>query len=141
MAVEAQDGRLDILDNRCRLQTSLIDQPTATKEPRPGSSHCTISWAQRPQRLYYANDRTVMAWNSVVNRNSEIFEASEWMNVGSRIDALAINTDDILLAVGQSTGRLEAVNRSSGNSIVLETPTKMVFMASPFATWITHRYA
>ena len=44
----------------------------------------------------------------------------------SRIDALAINNGDILLAVGQSTGSVDVVNRTTGVLTRLDTPPSLV---------------
>ncbi|KAF9286443.1 Protein nedd1 [Mortierella alpina] len=50
----------------------------------------------------------------------------EAFETGSRINALAINADDTLLAIGQNNGSLEVVNRTSGSGAKLDTPAPLV---------------
>ncbi|KAF9154008.1 Protein nedd1 [Mortierella sp. AD010] len=62
----------------------------------------------------------VMTWDSASKRTAETFEMT------SRISALGVNSEDILLAVGQNTGSVDVVNRSTGVSARLETPASLI---------------
>ncbi|KAF9968120.1 Protein nedd1 [Mortierella alpina] len=119
LAVESRDGRISLHDSRGRLQESLVTDPVP-EESRAGNNRCAISWAPKPQRLYLAHGRKVMTWDAVQRRLIEAFET------GSRINALAINADDTLLALGQNNGSLEVVNRTSGSGAKLDTPVPLV---------------
>ncbi|KAG9325782.1 hypothetical protein KVV02_005706 [Mortierella alpina] len=119
LAIEGHDGRVSLHDSRGRLQESLVTDPVL-EDSRAGSYRCAMSWAPKPQRLYLAHGRKVMTWDAVQRRSTEAFET------GSRINALAINADDTLLAIGQNNGALEVVNRTSGSGAKLDTPEPLV---------------
>ncbi|GJJ71929.1 protein NEDD1 [Entomortierella parvispora] len=119
LAIETLDGRTLLHDNRGRFKESLITE-AATTASRAGIHRCAMSWAPKPMRLYFANGPKVLTWDSTLKRVSETFET------GSRICSLAINTDDILLAVGQNTGSLDVVNRSTGISQKMDKPNTLV---------------
>ncbi|CAO3565142.1 unnamed protein product [Mortierella alpina] len=119
LAIEGRDGRVSLHDSRGRLQESLVADPVP-EDSRAGDYRCAISWAPKPQRLYLAHGRKVMTWDAVQRRPIEAFET------GSRINALAINADDTLLAMGQNNGSLEVVNRTSGSGAKLDTPVPLV---------------
>jgi hypothetical protein len=44
----------------------------------------------------------------------------------SRVNALAMKTDDALLAIGQNSGALDVVNRTTGSNGRLDTPNSFV---------------
>ncbi|KAF9357420.1 Protein nedd1 [Mortierella sp. AD094] len=119
LAVEAQDGRIFLHDNRGRFQESLVNEPIM-EVSRSGSNRCVMSWAPKPQRLYFAMGNKVMTWDSTFKRTAETFEMT------SRISALGVNAEDVLLAVGQNTGSVDVVNRSTGVSARLETPASLI---------------
>ncbi|KAG0013544.1 Protein nedd1 [Entomortierella chlamydospora] len=119
LAVEAQDGRIFLHDSRGRFQESLVNE-LIMEESRSGSNRCVMSWAPKPQRLYFAMGNKVMTWDSTSKRTAETFEMT------SRISALGVNNEDILLAVGQNTGSVDVVNRSTGVSARLETPASLI---------------
>ncbi|KAF9574877.1 Protein nedd1 [Mortierella alpina] len=119
LAIEGHDGRVSLHDSRGRLQESLVTDPVL-EDSKAGNYRCAMSWAPKPQRLYLAHGRKVMTWDAVQRRSIEAFET------GSRINALAINADDTLLAIGQNNGSLEVVNRTSGSGAKLDTPVSLV---------------
>ncbi|KAG0327602.1 Protein nedd1 [Dissophora globulifera] len=128
LAVEAQDGRIGLHDSRGRFQESLVSEPVV-EAPRAGSSRCAMSWAPKPQRLYFAKGNKVMTWDSSTRRTAETFE------VASTISALAINSEDILLAVGQSIGNVDVINRATGVSARLETPSSLVMSRMEYSVF------
>ncbi|KAG0035818.1 Protein nedd1 [Podila clonocystis] len=101
LAVEAQDGRIIVYNNKGKVQEALVSEPVL-------------------ERLYYANGNSISAWDSASKRTTECFEAR------SRINAVAINSDDILLAVGQNSGALNVLNRTSGTIAKLDTPASLI---------------
>ncbi|KAI7821908.1 hypothetical protein BC939DRAFT_454881 [Gamsiella multidivaricata] len=119
LAVEAQDGRIFLHDSRGRFRETLVQEPVM-ETSRSGTQRCVLSWAPKPQRLYFANGQKVMTWDSTLRRTAETFE------MASRINALAINSEDILLAVGQNSGSVDVVNRATGVSARLETPSSLI---------------
>ncbi|KAF9947199.1 Protein nedd1 [Mortierella alpina] len=119
LAIEGRDGRVSLHDSRGRLQETLVTDPVL-EESRAGDHRCAMSWAPKPQRLYLAHGRKVLTWDAVQRRSTEAFET------GSRINTLAINADDTLLAIGQNNGSLEVVNRTSGSGAKLDTPVPLV---------------
>ncbi|KAF9183768.1 Protein nedd1 [Haplosporangium sp. Z 767] len=121
LAIEAQDGRIFLHDNKGRLQETL--------ESRSGNNRCAISWAPKPQRLYFANGQKVMTWDSTLKRTAETFETT------SRINALAINSDDTLLAIGQNSGNLDVVNRTTGNSARLDTSGSLIMSRMEYSVF------
>ncbi|KAF8937804.1 Protein nedd1 [Dissophora ornata] len=128
LAVEAHDGRIYLHDNRGRFQETLVKEPV-NEASRSGTHRCAMSWAPKPQRLYFANGNTVMTWDSSTKRTAESFE------MASRINALAINSEDILLAVGQNTGSVDVVNRATGVSTKLETPKSLIMARLEYSTF------
>ncbi|KAG0200023.1 Protein nedd1 [Mortierella sp. GBA30] len=102
LAVENLDGRIRLHDSSGRLLETLVTDPVL-EESKSGKYRCSISWTPKPQRLYFANGRKVMTWDVAQRRSIEVLET------GSRINALAVNADDTLLAIGQNNGFLEAV--------------------------------
>ncbi|KAF9115396.1 Protein nedd1 [Mortierella sp. AM989] len=62
----------------------------------------------------------VMTWDSTFKRTAETFE------MASRISTLCVNVEDVLLAVGQNTGSVDVVNRSTGINARLETPASLI---------------
>ncbi|ORZ27919.1 hypothetical protein BCR41DRAFT_124572 [Lobosporangium transversale] len=119
LAVEARDGRIYLHDSKGKFREALVNEPVIELS-QSAFTGCVISWAPKPQRLYFAKGNKVMTWDSVLQRVAESFELS------SRINALAINTEDILFAVGQTTGSIDVINRATGSSARLETPTSLV---------------
>ncbi|KAI1295070.1 Protein nedd1 [Mortierella claussenii] len=119
LAVETQDGRIHVYDSKGRFQEALVNESVAELS-RSGPYRCAMSWVPKSQRLYFAKGRTVMTWDAASRRTTGSFET------GSRINALAINSEDILLAVGQNTGSIDAINRETGISATLETPTSWI---------------
>ncbi|KAF9380938.1 Protein nedd1, partial [Podila verticillata] len=119
LAVEAQDGRIIVYNNKGKVQEAVVSEPVL-ETSRTGSNRCAIAWSPKPQRLYYANGHRISAWDSASKRTTECFEAR------SRINAVAINSDDILLAVGQNSGALNVLNRTSGTIAKLDTPASLI---------------
>ncbi|KAF8944302.1 Protein nedd1 [Haplosporangium gracile] len=48
------------------------------------------------------------------------------LEMSSRVNALAMKTDDALLAIGQNSGALDVVNRTTGTSGRLDTPNSFI---------------
>ncbi|KAF9437961.1 Protein nedd1 [Entomortierella beljakovae] len=119
LAVEAQDGRIFLNDNRGRFQEFLVNE-AITEVSKAGLRRCAMSWAPKPQRLYFAMGNKVMTWDSTFKRTAETFE------MASRINTLSVNADDVLLAAAQNSGSLDVVNRTTGVSAKLETPPSLV---------------
>ncbi|KAK3820009.1 MAG: WD40-repeat-containing domain protein [Benniella sp.] len=119
LAVEAVDGRIWLHDNRGQFQEALVDEPVMDASGS-ASKRCVLSWTPKAQRLYFANHNRVMNWDPTSQRIAETLEMS------SRIDALAINNGDILLAIGQNTGSVDVVNRTTGVMTRLDTPPSLV---------------
>ncbi|KAG0074220.1 Protein nedd1 [Podila epicladia] len=83
LAVEAQDGRIIVYNNKGKVQEALVSEPVlesmdtnsrAVQTSRTGSNRCAISWSPKPQRLYYANGYSISAWDSASKRTTECFE-------------------------------------------------------------------
>ncbi|KAF9304291.1 Protein nedd1 [Mortierella antarctica] len=73
LAVEAQDGRIIVYNNKGKVQEALVSEPVL-ETSRTGSNRCAISWSPKPQRLYYANGYSISAWDSASKRTTECFE-------------------------------------------------------------------
>ncbi|KAG0373468.1 Protein nedd1 [Mortierella sp. AD032] len=119
LAVEAHDGRIFLHDDRGKFQEVLVNEPVM-EESRAGNYRSAMAWAPKNQRLYFAHGQRVLTWDSTTSRTVETFE------VPSRINALAIKTDDALLAIGQNSGALDVVDRTTGTSDRLDTPNSFV---------------
>ncbi|KAF9365860.1 Protein nedd1 [Mortierella sp. NVP85] len=119
LAVEAVDGRIWLHDNRGQFQEALVDEPVMDASGS-ASKRCVLSWTPKAQRLYFANHNRVMNWDPTSQRIAETLE------MPSRIDALAINNGDILLAIAQNTGSVDVVNRTTGVLTRLDTPPSLV---------------
>ncbi|KAG0295004.1 Protein nedd1 [Linnemannia gamsii] len=119
LAVEAHDGRIFLHDDRGKFQEVLVDEPVL-EESRAGNYRSAMSWAPKHQRLYFAHGQRIMTWDSATSRTVETFE------MPSRVNALAMKTDDALLAIGQNSGALDVVNRTTGSNGRLDTPNSFV---------------
>ncbi|KAF9124529.1 Protein nedd1 [Mortierella sp. 14UC] len=120
LAVEAHDGRIFLHDDRGKFQEVLVNEPVL-EESKAGNYRSAMAWAPKNQRLYFAHGQRVLTWDAVTSRTVENFE------MPSRINALAMKTDDALLAIGQNSGALDVVNRTTGTSDRLDTPNSFVF--------------
>ncbi|KAF9427436.1 Protein nedd1 [Podila epigama] len=74
----------------------------------------------KPARLYFANGYKVLTMDLATKWMTECFEAR------SRINVVAISSDDLLLAVGQNSGALNVLNRTTGSISTLDTPTSLI---------------
>ncbi|KAF9919523.1 Protein nedd1 [Linnemannia zychae] len=119
LAVEAHDGRVYLHDNRGKFLEVLVSEPVL-EESRAGNYRSAMAWASKNQKLYFAHGERVMNWDSITGRTVEMFTMS------SRINALAMKTDDTLLALGQNSGDLDIVNWTTGTSAKLDTPKSFV---------------
>ncbi|KAF9538377.1 Protein nedd1 [Mortierella hygrophila] len=119
LAVEAHDGRVFLHDDRGKFQEILANEPVV-EESRAGSYRSAMSWAPKHQRLYFAHGQRIMTWDSTTSRTVETFE------MPSRVNALAMKTDDALLAIGQNSGALDVVNRTTGINGRLDTPNSFI---------------
>lgn len=119
LAVEAHDGRVFLHDDRGKFQEVLVNEPVI-EESRAGNYRSAMSWAPKHQRLYFAHGQRIMTWDSTTSRTVETVE------MPSRINALAMKTDDALLAIGQNSGALDVVNRTTGSSGRLDTPNSFI---------------
>ncbi|KAG0274631.1 Protein nedd1 [Linnemannia exigua] len=119
LAVEAHDGRIFLHDDRGKFQEVLVNEPVM-EESRAGNYRSAVAWAPKNQRLYFAHGQRVLTWDSTTSRTVETFKMS------SRINALAMKTDDALLAIGQNSGSLDVVDRTTGTSDKLDTPNSFV---------------
>ncbi|KAG0047567.1 Protein nedd1 [Gryganskiella cystojenkinii] len=128
LAIETLDGRTHLHDSRGRFKETLVNDVT-TGPSQAGNHRCAMSWAPKPMRLYFAKGPKVMTWDATLRKTSETFE------MGSRICSLAVNADDVLLAVSQNTGSLDVVNRSTGVSLRMEKPTSMVMAKLEYSTF------
>ncbi|KAG0263637.1 Protein nedd1 [Actinomortierella ambigua] len=71
-------------------------------------------------RLYFANGSKALAWDFGAPNPTEMFETS------SRINSLAINADDALLAAGQNDGTLQVFSRFFQKATKLDTSPSLV---------------
>ncbi|KAG0213747.1 Protein nedd1 [Mortierella sp. NVP41] len=126
LAVESHDGRVYLHDDRGKFQEVLMKEPV-TETARAGNYRSALTWAPKHNRLYFAHGQKVMTWDSATGRTVETFE------MASRINALAMKTDDGLLAIGQNAGTLDVVNRTTGTSGRLDTPASFIVSKLEFS--------
>ncbi|KAF9903229.1 Protein nedd1 [Linnemannia zychae] len=119
LAVESHDGRVFLHDDRGKFLEVVVNEPVL-EESKAGNYRSAMAWAPKNQRLYFAHGQKVLTWDAATSRTDENFE------MPSRINALAMKTDDALLAIGQNSGALDVVNRTTGTSDRLDTPNSFI---------------